>query len=69
MIFGDNFLFDILVKNMSSDKVFQEDLRKLLQEGSASYHSYICLQLDEKILSLQLTLFFLSEPVTHTIVV
>ena len=56
---------------MSSEKVVQEDLRKLLQKVPASYHLYIFLQLiDEK--NLRFTtfsiFFFVSEPVTHTIV-
>ena len=51
-------LFVILEKNMSSEKVVKEDLRKLFQKVLASYHLYIFLQLDEKILSLQHSAFF-----------
>ena len=49
---------------MSSEKVVKEDLRKLLQKVPASYHLYICLQLDEKILFTAFS-FILSEPVTR----
>ena len=38
---------------MSSEKVVQEDMHKLLQKVPASYYLYIFLQIDEKISSSQ----------------
>ena len=48
---------------MSSEKVVQEDLHKLLQIVQASYHLYIFLKSDVKLIFF---FFLVSKSVTHT---
>ena len=45
--FSTQKLFYVILENMSSEKVVQEDLRKSLQKAPAAYHLYIFLQLDD----------------------